>query len=318
MTSQLRKLWERQQDFNDAIKASKPGSTEYWAKQYLLGISSEVGEVLREIVWKDHRKATQSLNRDNLGMELADLFKLTMCLFQLYHFTMEDMLMFVEAKTSEVEKRHKQEFSEAAKPGQLVVISDIDGTLGDWRKAFIDWHHRLTGVFLKHDTYSTMAMETEIGMPYANYQVAKEEFEKSGGYRTLPSFNFSLKALQDLSAAGAIIYVYTARPQNVHSRVWMDSSTWLDAVGLGEIVRELRIGSEQRIDFACMLQAQGCKVVMLEDDPALAIRAASAGIQVWLKHYPYNESVSHENIHRVTNFFASVILKEIQWVPELP
>lgn len=295
----LRALWERQQSFNDRIKAVKPSSQEYWAKQYLLGISSEIGEVLREIVWKDHRKATHTINRSNLGLELADLFKFTMCLFQLYDFSFEEALQLITDKTDEVERRYTHEFSTAADPNQLVVISDMDGTLCDWRKGFVQWLKPLIPD-LRPDTLSFMDMERELGLDYKRYQVAKTAFENGGGYIDLPPIVRTLSAIQYLNKIGAVIHVFTARPQDTHSRIWMDSVRWLDKNGLGEIVRELHIGSTERIDFACSMRDQGHQVVMLEDDLALAVRASAAGIHVWMPAYPYNQNVAtHHFIHRV-------------------
>lgn len=318
--SKLDELWGRQKAFNDKLKEMKPASQEYWAKQYLLGIAGEIGEILDEIVWKDHRKQTQPININNVGRELADLFKYTMCLYQLYGYSVDDMLRTVEEKTYEVETRLRNEFSPAATNGQLVIISDIDGTLGDWRSSFIDWFKQspegkewieLNGDLSK-DTYSTLSLETDIGLPYSVYQRAKERFEDSGGYMTLKSFLSSLFTLQTLAGNGAVIYVYTARPQNQFTRVWMDTIKWLDMVGLGEIVREVKIGGETRIDFAVGLTIAGCQVIMLEDDPTIAMRAAHTGIQVWLRDYPYNQLAVHKNIHRVPQFLASEILKEVK------
>lgn len=310
----LKDLWVRQKAFNDRLKIYKPASKEYWAKQYLLGIASEIGEVLREIVWKDHRKQTHVMDRHNLGSELADLFKYTLCLFQLYDFSLEEMLQVISDKTDEVEQRRKNEFSLPADNGQLIVISDMDGTLCDWRKSFVQFltSHIQDPYFAPVDEYRSLSIETELGISYDLYLAAKNKFEMEGGYLSLLPFVTSLKTLQDLFLQGAAIYVYTARPQSKFSRIWMDSLKWLDAYGLGDVIRELRIGADERISFACEMAEKGHPVVMLEDDPSLALRAANAGIIVFLKAYPYNNIATGHNILRVDEYNSGQILKEIQ------
>jgi hypothetical protein len=72
-------------------------------------------------------------------------------------------------------------------------------------------------------------------------------------------------------------------------------------------VSELRLGSEERIARACELLAAGHKVVMLEDDPSLALRAAHAGVAVLMRAHPYNAGVQHVNIIRVAEFHPTVV-----------
>jgi len=61
----------------------------------------------------------------------------------------------------------------------------------------------------------------------------------------------------------------------------------------------LYIGSDERVGFARTLQAQDCNVLMMEDDPTLALRAASSKIRVFLRDQPYNQGISHQYISRV-------------------
>jgi hypothetical protein len=70
-------------------------------------------------------------------------------------------------------------------------------------------------------------------------------------------------------------------------------------------IRELRIGHEDRLSRACALQAAGHPVLLWEDDPSLALRAAHTGISVLMRAQPYNFGVKHPNITRV-NLFSSV------------
>jgi len=305
----LQELWEEQKRFNDMVKEGKPQGDEYWAQKYLLGIVGQIGEVLDEIVWKDHRKALTRLDRHSVGRELADITKYTISLWQQYGFSPEDMLSMCLEKTREMHIRFGQELRWELPPGSPVVITDIDGTVGDWRKAFMNWFNlNCAGSYpdcKRVDTYSFMDMETELDLPFVTYQDLKTEFESTGGYLTLPAFPDAVDVLQQLHEWDIPIYAFTARPGDEHSRIWDDTQQWLVDVGLGEAIRQLSIGKDSRIAMAVKLQKEGHKVVLLEDDPSTALRADKAGVPVLLRHYPYNTYIGEHNssnITRVTTF----------------
>ena len=316
--NKLMALWKEQRQFNDRVKVGKPSGDEYWAQKYMLGIVGQIGEVLEQIVWKDHRKPHTRMDRHNVGRELADITKYTISLWQQYGFSEEDMLDMCLDKTREMSLRFDQEIVHELPPGSPVIITDIDGTLGDWRKAFVNWYNlHCSGVFPssnKVDTYSYMDMETELGLPFAMYQELKTQFESEGGYLTLPPFLDAVEALCYFSEQGIPIYAFTARPGDTHSRIWNDTQQWLASVGLGEAISSLSLGKDTRIALAVKLQREGHKVLLLEDDPGTALRADKAGIPVILRHFPYNVYVGEHNAPntvRAITFTQHTLSKEL-------
>jgi hypothetical protein len=127
---------------------------------------------------------------------------------------------------------------------------------------------------------------------YLRYTKLKEEFEASGGYATLPIYPEVQEELYNMYQHGIVLLVYTARPNQTHSRIWNDTWQWLEQNNLAEMIWELRIGKEQRIERACKLKAQGHKVIMLEDEPDTVLRASSAGIKVLMRKQPYNMGIA--------------------------
>ena len=309
MPKTLEELWHAQVEYNQRVRA-KENSADilFWQKQYLLGAVAEVDEILQELSWKSHRKG-HAVNRYNLAREIADLEKYVWCLWEINGFTEEDMLAFVEEKTTELDAQLTQDFAADPPAGSMVVITDIDGTLGDWRKAFYDWIMQTNSVVLLNqpiDYGTSMAIEVDLGIPYVIYSKLKEQFEAIGGYGLLEAYPDAVETIQKLAAENVYIFAYTARPARAHTRIWSDTLNW--ASDRGMLFQELRIGAEERISRACELKAEGCKVVMLEDDPGLAIRAATAGVDVCLRAQPYNKGVVHDYIARVMEFNASDIL----------
>lgn len=296
----LHELWKEQIAYNEKIRQiERANDKEYWSKQYLLGIVSEIDEILQEINWKIHRRGHPT-NRHNLARELADMTKYLWCLWELHGFTADDMLKFVEEKSNELKEQHRQDFEYKPMPGAPVIITDIDGTLGDWRKAFFDWTWEKKVAPLNYDAAKTMNIEIDLGLPYPKYLKLKEEFEAEGGYKLLEVYPDAKRYLDAKELQGVEIIAYTARPSTRYSRIWSDTWEWILKNKLA--IKELRIGSEERISRACQLLDEGHKVLMLEDDPSLALRAASTGVRVILRHQPYNVSVKHKNIVRILNF----------------
>lgn len=299
----LKKLWSDQIAYNQKIREKeRTDDKEYWTKQYLLGIVSEVDEILQEINWKIHRRGHPT-NQHNLARELADMTKYLWCLWELHGFSAQDMLQFVAEKSKELEQRHEQEFNYKLAPGAPVIITDIDGTIGDWRKAFIQWLNKNSNRpqdAVPIDAGKSMAIEMDLGIPYPEYLMYKERFETEGGYRLLKPYPDAKKFLDEKSYNGTEVIAYTARPAGQYGRIWSDTWDWILKHQLS--IKELCIGSEERISRACILMDLGHKVVMLEDDPSLALRAASTGVKVILRHQSYNVSVKHRNIIRILNF----------------
>ena len=297
MNNLLEKLWEQQKQYNLKIRQfDNPDNLEYWTKQYLLGVVSEVDEVLQEINWKIHRRG-HSTDRVNLARELADVTKYVWCLWELHGFSSDDMLDYVQSKSNELEHMYKQDFVPSIPPGSNVIISDIDGTIGDWRAAFIAWYCDLKKIPLLLDKSSSLAIEVDLGIDYLEYRDLKEKFESEGGYNYMTPYPDVAEYLNRQVAAGTKIVYFTSRPAKRYGRIWMDTKNWLGENHFPE--GQLYIGSEERVGFARTLQAQGCNVTMLEDDPTLALRAAASKIRVYLRDQPYNMGIYHEYIDRV-------------------
>lgn len=298
MRNQLEELWQQQKRYNLKIRQrDNPDNLEYWTKQYLLGVVSEIDEVLQEINWKIHRKG-HSTDRVNLARELADVTKYVWCLWELHGFSSEEMLTYVKNKSDELEHMYQQDFVPSIPPGSDVIISDIDGTIGDWRAAFIAWYCDLKKIPLIEDRSTSLAIEVDLGIDYLEYRDLKEKFESEGGYSYLVPYMDTVEYLNKCAAAGSKIVYFTSRPAKRYGRIWMDTKEWLNKYNFPE--GQLYIGSEERVGFARNLQTQGCSVLMLEDDPTLALRAAASNIMVFLRDQPYNQGISHQFINRVT------------------
>lgn len=314
----LEQLWQEQIAYNEKVRAKEhPTNFEYWMKQYVLGAVSEVDEILQEINWKLHRRG-HPVNKHNLARELADLTKYVFCMWEWSGFGWQDLLDFVEEKNRELAEQYAQEFQFEIPEGSPVIITDIDGTLGNYRRAFYEWLTKYHGEILPEDPSKHLAMDIDLGMSYGSYVAYKEEFESSGGYGFLQPYYDAEDAIKNLWARGAIVIAFTARPGNRYSRIWSDTWRWFEKHGLHIPISALYIGSEERITKALELLEKGHKVILLEDDPGIALRAANSGITVGLRSQPYNAGLQHDNIWKFERYDPRILkdFLDLEWRTE--
>lgn len=296
----LESLLAFQKLYNEKIREEKSLTNEEWTQTYLLGIVSEIDEVLREISWKRHRKNDfEFFDRTNLGYEFADLFKYVLSLFELWGFDHKDIERLVEEKSWIVEERFQQEFLSI--PSDVpIIITDIDGTLGDWRKSFDKWLTKKGIHSVVKDPLKTLRLDEDLLMRYPDYYALKEEFEGSGGYQEIDVYPDAVEVLTDLNRIyRAFVIAVTARPANRYKRIWIDTWKWLSNNGFP--VGKLLIGSDPRVLLADSLQ-KNQQVIMLEDDPGLILRGANSGIKVIARSHSYNIGIEHPNVRRVNSY----------------
>jgi hypothetical protein len=216
-----------------------------------------------------------------------------MSLWEVWGFTSDDMIDFCNDKTTILEKQLLQEF-ETMPTDRPILISDIDGTIGDWRSSFIKWARSETTLFLFDDPGTSMLLDQDLSMRYVDYYDLKERFESEGGYRSIVPYPDAVHVILQLQEwFHAYLIVATARPVKTYHRIWGDTWIWLEAQGIK--CDQLRMANETRILMASGLN-QHSNVIMFEDDPGLILRAANSGIKVFARRQPYNESIKHDNV----------------------
>lgn len=301
-----------QQAYNERIRERVDNhDPTYWTKHYLLGLVSEVDEVLREIKWKEHRSHEVHQDRRNLALELADLTKYVLSLWEGNGFSLQEALAFTNIKSCMLEAQYLMEFDSPIEWTHRVVIVDIDGTVGDYRAAFRKW---LTETYLvtlpDNDSSDSLSFDLDNGLRYSDYYRWKEEFEAIGGYGSLLPYPDAVELIHSLQREGIKIVVYTARPASRYKYIWYDTWCWLEALKI--VPHQLHIGGEERILLANQLHRLGIPVVLLDDNPILIRRAHQCGIPVLVRAHPYNYSVGDLSaVRRVPDYSGS-----LEWIKE--
>jgi len=293
--------WNGQSEYNDLVR-ERDGSKDptEWTLTYILGMVSEMDEVLRELHWKKNRARSGKVIESNLARELADLTKFVLSLWQQWGFTPEDMLGYVLEK-NEVLSFQWQQDQDLTIPYHRVILFDMDGTVADYRTGLVSYLRSKEGAEDNRQEHYEMDLAT--GLDYEVYHRHKNTFEENGGYKDLPSYVDATNALR-LIGQNVGLCAVTARPKYL-SRSWIDSYTWLK-----HHIRQpdqLWLMGGERLALAKRLREKGHDVVCWEDAPMEALRYAEHGFQVWMRNQPYNlDSPDHPNIYRVDTFSMDV------------
>lgn len=282
--SALWDVWQQQKEYNLKVKMIRPVGIE-WSETYLLGLIGEIDEVLRALQWKRHRKYTNPVNKRDVGIELADVLKYLISLAQEQGFSPEDLLDLAYQKGQLLEKRFAQEWAPPA--GRNVIVTDLDGTGADFQAGFGNW---LAKNGYQERVWKSLNMDLDGQIPYQEYMRLKTQFESEGGYAELPAYPDWLQLIRDEQSRGTFVLVATARPAEQIHRVGLDTMDWLRNLKLEPDA--ILFGRDERILELIRMQQKNNKVLLLEDEPVLTIRAAVNGIPVMVRAQTYNEAVA--------------------------
>lgn len=282
----LRDIWDQQREYNEKIFAIE-GTNEpnYWSRQYLLGLTSQVAEVLHEIKWKRHRNENgKKIVRLNVLEEIADIAKFTISLAQIWGFSAEQVLQAVYEKGEILDFRLKMEFKEPLH-GKKILITDVDGTLADYASTFKAY---LPGDIFANSAINTLLIDDSLQITYPDYYEIKEKFEEDGGYRGIFPYSDTANALQNMKRLGYYIIVVTSRPAKIYKRIFKDTLYWFGLHNLP--IDELYMLGSDRILLACEL-AKDNEVILWEDDPEILRRASNSNITTFARKHAYNSDL---------------------------
>lgn len=270
----LSKLWSDQIKFNIAVGELdyKSRTSEEMVQVYLLGLMSEMDELLKGLNWKSHRKQNKPpLDKVALADHLADIGKYTMCLWQLFGFTPDTMVEAMQKKTDALWHVLGSEFSEP-RPGQPVLLVDLDNTVARYIEGFSTWMAG-TGHPARHrsNEWSNYELAPLFNLDWSHYQSLKLLWEQGtrngrgepGGYATLDPYDAWTDAVKHVARSGAYVILCTARPQEGAKQVWYDCWSW--AVAHFGRVDRLAFCGPSRVEIATRYRDAGHPVVWLDD-----------------------------------------------------
>lgn len=270
----LAKVWRQQQHYNDQVKQRQQRSGAEWAQTYILGMVSELGELLTAMRWKQHRLETLADFGPNVKEELVDLTKYIFSFWQLLGYTPKEMLNAVYEKGLYLDKVFQQDFENVL--GNRVALLDVDNVLANLDAALVPFMAKYLADDKLRVADPDIHLDVMYGWEFERYREAKNLFETKGGYRTLEPVYHLQTLFTALNDQGFSIVTYTARPVTVFRKIRLDTFQWF--LDHGVMPDELRFGRDERISYACQLQATGRTVVLVDDNAGTVKRAQISGI----------------------------------------
>jgi hypothetical protein len=177
--------------------------------------------------------------------------------------------------------------------GVPVAALDIDGTLGDYHRHFLEFAEKWIGIPMPDPSEINPGMRLHkfMRVTLRTYRECKLAFRQGGFKRWMPVYPGAAELAADLRRAGAEVWICTTRPYLRLDNIDPDTREWLTRAGIGydavlfgeNKYEELRRQAGQRV------------ALVLEDLPELVDKAARLfpEADVWMRAQPYNATHSY-------------------------
>ncbi len=204
----LEEMWEEQRDFNKLFLEPPKNLKEQTAatKDYIIGLYSQAGALMREVPWKPHRTDSSLHNPAQVRNELSDILKYWISLCVVWGVSPEDAIEDFWRKSMVCRQRYSQEY--VLDMNERMVLVDIDGVVGDWGSLWRKW--------------CTEKDEEKYTVP-----ILKHGFRISGIKREMAVFPDAIPFLNRVRDAGIKIILWTSRPIDKYPNMLGDTVDWL-------------------------------------------------------------------------------------------
>jgi len=180
-------------------------------------------------------------------------------------------------------------FTGAGKP---VVSLDIDGTLGDYHRHFLDFAAMWFGRPMPdpEEARHGVRLSTFIGVPHREYRECKLAYRQGGLKRWMPCYPYAPELTRNVRQAGAQLWICTSRPYLRLDNIDPDTREWLrrNEIEYDAILFEGIDGESKYEDLVA--QAGLPRIIAVADDlPEQLAAAQQLGIGTcYLRDQPYN------------------------------
>lgn len=193
--------------------------------------------------------------------------------------------------------------------GIPIVAVDIDGTLADYHKHFLEFAEKWIGRAMPPPNKMNPGMHLSefMGVDPHLYRECKLAFRQGGLKRWMPVYAGAQQMIQGIRDLGAEVWICTTRPYLRLDNIDPDTREWLsrnriayDAVLFGdEKYLELKRQAGERV------------AVVFDDLPEQCAVAFGYGFKVCIRDQPYNLHYNRKAIARVQSCYEmAVIAKE--------
>ena len=107
-------------------------------KTFCLSLHSEVSQLINAVDYKQHMTSNSRPDVERILFESVDCVRYVLALLNLWDLKSEDFVNAFESKDNFLHKRHQLDQKDR-KPGQKVIVCDIDDVLSQFRIPYADF-----------------------------------------------------------------------------------------------------------------------------------------------------------------------------------
>ena len=269
-----------------------------FTKEYILSMHKELSEILDTLSWKLHRKEDKAKSTHNTLEEIIDCFKFLLNLCIIWGIDDDKFVKEFFRKSMVVRQRYNQEILQVISNTDKVCAIDLDDTLADSSKYFVDVYHRenCTGTPYKNRAELKKSLNTLV------YEEYKSWYRESGEKVNIPIMSGAKELCDYLKSIGYKIVIISARPYEKYNRIFPDTLQWLN----NNEIKYDAVYFEKDKHIKILKQLPNLSFV-IEDNPEYANQIASQGYKVYLlpniseekSETRIRESLSDKNIIHV-------------------
>ncbi len=294
----INKMLEIQKKFSDNFFDNKNLTDHQKAeltKTFCLSLHSEISQLINAVDYKQHLSTNSAPDIERILFESIDCVRYVLALLNLWDLEASDFVAAFESKDNFLHKRHDLSLKNR-KPGQPVIVCDIDDVLSQFRIPYADFVKEEFGVAI--DPYSPEYYNIE---PITKAGIDPEEvfghFVNSGMFSTVPPCNEMIEFMKGLRAQGYWIQLLTARPGQ-DARCKYDTYDWLVKNNIPfdgiDFTPEKYVWLSDK-DF----YSDGSLVCAIDDSLKHAVEYARHGVSVVVPATSYNDAIPNDLLKKI-------------------
>jgi len=171
--------------------------------------------------------------------------------------------------------------SSCSAPVKPVVALDIDGTLANYHRHFLNFAQGWLGEYISKSYTGKCSLAEHMGIDKRTYRECKLAYRQGGMKRSMPAFEGAASIPYALRETGAEVWLTTTRPYMRLDNIDPDTREWCRRQG---IEFDGLLYDEDK--YACLAEIVGAEriVAVLDDEPQNLFRSAALGIfSVWMR-----------------------------------
>lgn len=291
---ELEEIWDDQCEFNAQVREPPQCWEEKCAhtKEYVLGMMSELDELLRTTVWKPHRSRDVKPNDAQTRDELTDLYKYWVSLCIVWGVSPQQAIQDYWRKSMVVRQRFAQELVEELH-GPIALV-DIDGVLADYFNGFLDWFSRA----YPHWSHKARRLRDEkpewfkaghFDLDASAWADVKHEFATEHGFMRLDPLGDAHGFLKSLRDHGYTICLVTSRPIDKYPTVFGDTVQWLNHHGM---CFDVVWWTDDKARLVALNNIRDQVAFAVDDDPTYVDQYQAFKIKTFHRWVPYFKRVA--------------------------